>query len=137
MTAIRFLKVSASIALLAACVGTSDAKSQLKSMPLVDLCENYYSAVQPAVIRDTSWPSKRADIKQEIDRRQAVNATDWPAIDSGHIQAGMSECALRAAWGYPLRIDHATTAAGDSAHFVYSSRQEAYVVNGKVTTFRY
>jgi hypothetical protein len=137
MSRIHLLTITGLIAMLAACVGTSDAKNQLKSMSIVDLCEDYYSARQPAVLRgDTSWPTKRADIKQEIDNRQVVSPADWTFLDSGHIQAGMSECALRAAWGFPLRVDHSTTAAGDAAHFVYSSVQEAYVVNGKVTTFR-
>jgi hypothetical protein len=138
MKILRFLPVLGSLAILTACIGGASAgKSELKSMSDQDLCENYYFSKNPSLMHDDkAWPTKRADIKQEIDRRHLVDANDWQLIDSGRIQVGESECGLRAAWGYPLRLDHMTTAAGDTMRFVYSPAQDAVVVGGKVTNFR-
>src|ERR1700744_3375936 len=114
MKLIRTFSILGSLVVLSACFGTATAaKKELKSMSDQDLCENYYFSGKPTVLRgDNSWPTKREDIKHEIDYRQLVDTNDWQSIDKGRISPGMTECGLRAAWGYPLRVDHMTTAAG-------------------------
>ena len=134
MTSLRNIAFVLLAVSLVACINISNPK-QVKTMPLDQLCEGYYFGRQPSVNHDTSWPTKQTDIKKELDRRAAVTADDWALIDQGKIQTGMSECALRAAWGYPIRI--ARTVNGDADHYIYSSVRDAYVADGKVTKFQY
>ena len=121
---------------LAACIDITNA-NQVKDMPNEQLCEAYYFGMHPSNGTNTNWPSKQADIKKELENRQAVTSGNWAAIDQGRIEVGMSECALQAAWGHPLRITHAVTPAGNSSHYIYTLTRTADVLNGKISGFHY
>ena|ERR1700733_9695855 len=123
-------------AVLAACVDITD-RDQIKNMPTDQLCEDYYFGRHPSTGTSTDWPTKQKDIKKELDKRQAVMPGDWALIDQGRLQVGVSECALKAAWGYPLQISHAVTPNGESTHYTYTLTRTADVMNGKVTGFNF
>jgi len=137
MTRFRTILFMLLAAVLGACMNVNDP-DKLKQIQTLDLCESYYFATRPASGRiDNSWPDKNLAIKKELERRNVVTPAEWISIDHGQIQEGSSECALRAAWGFPQRVDRAATNAGNTAHYVYSQVRYADLVNGKVTVFKY
>lgn len=123
-------------ATLAACVNIADP-DQVKDMTTEQLCEGYYFGMHPSNGTNTFWPGKQAGIKEELEHRQAVAPGEWALIDQGRIEMDMGECALQASWGHPLRITHASTEAGNSAHYIYSVTRYADILNGKISGFRY
>ena len=100
-------------------------------MTTEQLCEGYYFGMHPSNGINTLWPGKQAGIKEELEHRQAVTPADWALIDQGRIEMDMSEWCRQAAWGHPLRITHASTSDGNSAHYIYSVTRTADVLNGK------
>lgn len=136
MTPFRAPVLSLLAIVLTACINITDP-GQVKDMPTEQLCEAYYFGQHPSNGTDTTWPGKQADIKKELEHRQAVAPNDWALIDQGHIEMDMSECALQAAWGHPVRLTHASTTTGNSTHYFYTITRSADVTNGKITGFRY
>jgi hypothetical protein len=132
----RLIILSLIAAVLAACIDITDP-DQVKDQPTDQLCEDYYFGQHPSTGTSTDWPTKQKDIKKELDKRHAVAPADWALIDQGHIEMGMGECALKASWGFPLRVTRSITAAGNAAHYTYTPTRYADVTDGKVTGFRY
>jgi hypothetical protein len=98
----------------------------------------YYFANHPSTYTTgTPWPGKKAAIKTELNRRNAVAPDEWSAIDAGKPQIGMSECALKAVWGNPLNINHSVTAAGDMTRYVYGLSRAVNLANGQVKSIQY
>jgi hypothetical protein len=122
--------------LLAACFDIADP-DQVKKQPTDQLCEDYYFTRHPSPGTSTDWPTKQADIKKELDKRKAIEPGEWTLIDQGKLQPGMSECALKASWGFPVRVTHAVTVNGESEHYTYTLTRYVDVANGKVTGFGY
>jgi len=116
---------------LAGCYSTANPKLLAKTAT-DELCEDYYFGRHKDVDPAASWPTKQQDIKNELSRRQAVGPNEWPLIDTGQVKVSDGECALKAAWGYPLRVDHLSAANGEVTHYVYASGRYADVAGGVV-----
>jgi hypothetical protein len=136
MNDVRIIFFSLIAVMLAACIDITDP-DQVKNQPTDQLCEGYYFTRHPSTGTSTDWPTKQADIKKELDKRQAVAPGEWALIDQSKVQPGVSECALRAAWGFPLRVTHSITANGETTHYTYTLTRYADVVGGKVTGLGY
>ena len=136
MTKLRLLLLLTSLASLAACMDVGDP-NQLKKQSLDQLCEGYYFSRHPSPDIGAEWPTEQADIKKELDRRQAIAPGEWALIDQGKIQPGMSECALKASWGYPMQMTNAVTPNGETTHYIYTTSRYVDVMNGRVTRFGY
>ena len=48
-------------------------------------------------------------IRTEVNRRQLVSPNDWPEIEAGRVNLGMSGCAVLAAWGKPTLASESAT----------------------------
>lgn len=73
--------------------------------------------------------------RQELERRNLLNAIEWTLVDSHRIQIGMSETALLCSWGR-TDVNRTVTAAGEHKQYVYGRGTMVYVDDGRVTAFQ-
>jgi hypothetical protein len=128
----------ATMAALGGCVSWTDP-GQLAGRNGDDLCSAYWlfgANSGPGF----HYPERQRAIRAEIDRRGAIAAGDWEAVDQGRTRIGMSPCAVLAAWGDPIHVNNTTTASGTTSQLVYYDkglpRYFVYIKNGKVTTIQ-
>lgn len=117
------------LALSACAVLDAPSVSEVPGEKTNDLCVQYYG-----------FPSARAPIRAELEKRSAVPETDWAQIDRRQIQIGMNACAALAAWGNPSDIHETATGSGDFIQWVYGDplygAQYLYFENGVITSFQ-
>jgi hypothetical protein len=116
---------------LAGCNPITDVANQ----PTDQLCQ-YYQASR-AAIRGTP-----AELRAELEKRGAINPTEWPAINTGAVHYGMNKCAIEAIGGRPITDSHAMSAKGEVEILVYelavitlqNDKVVAYTVPGNLPT---
>ena len=94
--ALAFLTLS-----VVGCVNWTDP-GLLQARQTDDLCQGYYlfsGRVVIGVVPTASYPERLDAIKKELEARNAVTPQDWPLIDAGRVQKGMTACAVEAVWG--------------------------------------
>lgn len=73
---------------------------------------------------------------KEIVRRGLLTEQDLRLIAAHQVAAGMSQCALYASWGVPIRENRAAYMGQPRTQYVYPGHRYVYTVNGKVTSWQ-
>lgn len=103
-----------------------------------ELCANY--AYENSLINTPEYLGKarskelRELARAEIEKRNLIPATDWPAIDHGLVVFNMRQCSVLAAWGKPNADTTTQTSHGTVETLVYNSGNVAILTNGAVTS---
>ena len=132
----RNVKVVLSVTIcvgLAGCVNWTDPKA-LATRDEAYLCNTYGQENAPGLLH--GYEDRIVAIRQEIDRRHAVDPADWPAINARQVHIGMTECAFRAAWGFPNASNGTVTAWSRSIQYVYGNSY-IYTDGVRVTAVQY
>ena len=135
MRSMKKLIVAVGIAVcgtLSGCISWTDPKA-LATRDEAYLCGAYGEENRPGVLH--GYEDRIVAIRQEIDRRRAVDPTDWPVINARQVRIGMTECAFRAAWGYPDTFNATTTAYGRNIQYVYG-QSYVYTNGSRVTAIQ-
>jgi hypothetical protein len=112
----RTLVLAVGAVALAACTSKPPA-APLVERSGIDLCEAYY-----IFTKQTPDPAQAATVRQDIERRNLVPAAEWPAIESGQVSVGMSQCGALAAWGTPEANNQTVSGNQQTIQFVYGPR---------------
>lgn len=87
-----------------------------------------------------AYSLKKSDkVRAELQRRDALTADEWQAVDGGKIFVGMRYPALLCSWGAPDKTNMTTTEYGKSAQWVYGLfdvRRYVYLERGEVVAFQ-
>ena len=81
------------------------------------------------------WPPDSIPAREELQRRHAIEGTEWSLILEGKIKLGMSELGLACAWG-PAPSNRTVTAAGIHRQYIYGDGTLVYTDNGRVTAWQ-
>jgi hypothetical protein len=111
---------------LAGCdpVGEGD----LAAMPTDHLCQYYQSERAALRGRDVA-------VRAEVERRGAVNPSDWSAINIGDIHYGMNKCEIEPMGGPPTVDTGAQNAVVGEIETLGYPFASATLTNDKVTAF--
>lgn len=125
-----------SICLLAGCAGAGSPRDtgnlspqEMATRSSAELCEAFNGLV-------LAGEKQRARLRAELERRQALTASEWKLIERDQVRTGMSDLALICSWGYPSSGDHTS-----ADHWVYrrcggNCNRHVYTENGVVTSWQ-
>lgn len=109
--------------LLTGCLAMA-SKTELRQASIEELCAQY-NLVRGGMIDDSLW--------KEIERRDNFSDRELSLIKEEKVAVGMTQQALRCAWGKP---DDINRSAYGPEQWVYDDSQYVYVKNGVVTNWQ-
>ncbi len=144
MNCIKSLVLIGMLSLMAGCISMTSSPDDLKDRQTMDLCETYAS-YKPAPPFGQYDMAEQQVVRDELQRRDAINQTEWPLVEKHEAKVGMHECALIASWGHPQEIQHTETEKTMTAQYTFGkcpwdfcrSTQHAYVAQGQVVSLQY
>lgn len=102
------------------------------------------ASVSPETLCNAYSSGRSSDVKQELERRNALSAEDWRLVAGKKVQRGMSELALICSWGYPGAygdVHRSSGSWGEQKQWVYRicrscGTHYVYTKNGIVTSWQ-